>query len=137
MPRRDRQRHDNLTGSAAANLTAHTQKIFLLALRVPHNPEQPRAALLLLVILYQKEYKMNSTDIENEVKASVAGDALVQYTVYLTKDQAYFIHQQAKKRREMGFRASFSDVVRELILAGHQAVIQTTETLQSMKGANL
>lgn len=80
---------------------------------------------------------MNSTDIENEVKASVAGDALVQYTVYLTKDQAYFIHQQAKKRREMGFRASFSDVVRELILAGHQAVIQTTETLQSMKGANL
>lgn len=77
---------------------------------------------------------MNSTDIENEAKASETGDALSQYSVYLTNDQAYFIHQQANKRREIGFRASFSDIVRELILAGHQAVIQTTETLQSQKG---
>ena len=80
---------------------------------------------------------MHSTDIENEVKASVTGDTLGQYSIYLTNDQAFFIQEQVKKRRDIGFRTSFSDVVRELILAGHQAVIQTTETLQSMKGANL
>jgi hypothetical protein len=89
-----------------------------------------------LVILYPKEDKMNSTDIENEAKASVTGDMLGQYSVYLTNDQAFFIQEQAKKRRDIGFRTSFSDVVRELILAGHQAVLQTTTTLQSMKGAN-
>lgn len=77
---------------------------------------------------------ITETDLINEAKASVEGETLSQYTIHITKDQAQAIHSQLLRRREVGSRVSFSDLVRELIDTGFQGVAETTETLCSMRG---
>ena len=74
------------------------------------------------------------TDLVNEAKASTEGEALSQYTIHITRDQAQAIHEQLVRRREVGARCSFSDLIRELIDTGFQHVMESTDTIRSMRG---
>jgi hypothetical protein len=74
------------------------------------------------------------TDLINEAKASTEGEVLSQYTIHITKDQAQAIHEQLIRRREVGARCSFSDLIRELIDTGFQHIMESTDTIRSMRG---
>ena len=76
---------------------------------------------------------IEAEELENEIKASMEGSALTQYTVYITTDQAQAIHAQIQARRELGMRCSFSDLIRDMVDSGFQNVVDTTETLKSMR----
>jgi hypothetical protein len=78
--------------------------------------------------------KEQETDLINEAKASAEGEALSQYTIHITRDQAQAIHGQLVRRREVGARCSFSDLIRELIDTGFQHVMESTDTIRTMRG---
>jgi hypothetical protein len=73
------------------------------------------------------------TDLINEAKASTEGEALSQYTIHITRDQAQAIHSQLLRRREVGARCSFSDLIRELIDTGFHSIMESTDTIRSMR----
>ena len=72
-------------------------------------------------------------DLENRIKEDEIRQCLHQFSLYLTTDQANWIQEQIRKREELRIKTSFSNIVRECIDNGFQAVSSDTDALTSMR----
>lgn len=73
------------------------------------------------------------TELQNSSIAEGIGDKLVQFSVYLTADQAQWVQKQVKERNNSNHKTSFSIIIRECIDNGFQQTQEDTNTLVSMR----